>query len=150
MRNYVLIIIFISAFLLQGCSRKQRNTAVKNLYKQEIESRVWKTNCVIGEKTDDNIVRFKLDTISSVKMIGFLSTLKDKRFTSKNVSPCGNDYFTTVYGKYEFYDHNKVMISVDSICFSGEWKKPSEYKNGEETEYLISKNKNKIIFTKID
>ncbi|WP_165570717.1 hypothetical protein [Chryseobacterium luteum] len=47
-------------------------------------------------------------------------------FNSRYTAFCGNDNFTTVAGKYEFFDKDKVSISVDSVTYSEEWKKPTE------------------------
>jgi hypothetical protein len=132
-----------------GCIKKERNTSIKNLYKQKLESRDWQTTCIIGNETDEKVVKFLNDSMRR-RMAGFLASFENNKFTSRYVAPCGNDYFTQVYGKYEFYERDKIMIAIDSITYSGEWKKPVLYKYGEEIHYLISKDTNNIIFTKIE
>ncbi|GEM_PF-2162328 len=143
-------VIFISLlFILFGCVKKQRNTSVKNLYVQEMESQIWKTSSILGDSIEEPVVNFITDNMHFGKKIGFFTDFKNKSFTSKYVSHCGNEYFTNVYGKYEFYDEDKIMFSIDSIVYSGEWKKPVKYLYGKEIDFVISKNKNSIIFTRI-
>jgi len=80
-----------------------------------------------------------------------LTTFSNKTdYTSEYVAPCGNDYFTTVVGKYKFPGENIISISVNSVTYHGEWKKPTEKIKSEELIFSISKFEDTIIFTKLD
>lgn len=63
-------------------------------------------------------------------------------------APCGNDYFTTVLGKYKFFDKDKLSIAVDSVTYHGEWNKPTERRKFIDLTYSISKINDTIILTK--
>jgi|UPI000648757A hypothetical protein len=133
--------------MIFSCKEKQRNKNIKNLYKKEIISNVWET--YYDFSSNEEIRRIKLIKFKERKFVGVLTSF-NKIYEDWNVAPCGNDNFNHSYGEYELYDKDKIMISVDSITHSGEEKRPTEYKNREETDYSISKKGDTIILTKID
>ncbi len=63
--------------------------------------------------------------------------------------PCGNDYFTTVDGKYEFLDKDKICFIVESVSHSGMDKRPTEYRKPKKLLFQISKENEEIILRKI-
>jgi len=150
MDNVLKIIFVVPILFLFACNKKERNSSMKNLYMQKIESREWKASCIIGEDISVNEIKFIKDSLPKSTIYGLVANFKNNIFSSENVSKCGNDYFTHVYGKYKFYEKDKIMISLDSIAFSGEWKKPTIYKNGTEIDFQISEDNNSIIFTKTE
>lgn len=143
------IFLFISLFtfttLIFSCTeKKQRVKNVTNIYKTELENGTWITNKILA--LDPNMEQYSLTKFTEQKFAGNLTRFSDKiNFNSRNVSPCGNDYFTTVTGKYEFFDKDKINISVDSVTYHGEWKKPTEHRKPKDLVFLISKTKREII-----
>lgn len=131
-----------------ACQKKTvKNKNVTNVYQQELESEIWITNHIIS--LDPKIEHYTLTKFVERKFVGNLTSFADKtHFNSQFVSFCGSDHFTTVSGKYEFFDKDKISIAVDSVTYQGEGKKPTEYRNGKELEFLISKIGDTIIFTK--
>lgn len=144
--NLTLLIFTIFIFSCNG--KAQRNKNVKNIYKNELESGIWETNGILG--LNENTEKFTLTKFRERKFAGNLTSFSNKtnNFSSGYTAWCGNDNFTTVTGKYEFFDKDKLGISVDSVTYSGEWKKPNEIRRKKELVFLISKNEDKIIFTK--
>ena len=63
-------------------------------------------------------------------------------FVSKYVSFCGNDYFTIVMRKYKFVDNNKLIISVNTVSYSGEWEKPTEHRKSKDKETILLTKQN--------
>lgn len=143
----IMTLSILVLFIISCNEKTQRNTSVKNIYKDEIENEIWETNGLLG--LDENAKKFIFTKFSERKFTGNLTSfsVKKKNFSSGYTSFCGNDYFTTVAGKYEFFDNDKIYICVDSVTFSGEWKKPTEIRKKRNLVYLISKVDNKIILT---
>lgn len=134
--------------LFFSCNAKaQVNNNVRNIYKVELENETWITDKIL--ELDQNIEQYHLTKFIQRKFAGNLTSFGDKMvFNSQYVAPCGNDNFTTVIGKYEFLDYDKIIISVDSITYSGEWQKPTEHRASKKVIFLISKEEEIIVLTK--
>ena len=145
------VIYLILAVVFISCSKKQRNTNISNLYQQDIINHRFLSNVILGNENGTLKIKLWKDNRKDyVKSIGVSTSFLNDTFGSGNFAPCGNDYFTHINGRFTLYDRNKIMFSVDSISYSGEDKRPTEYKNGEETYYFISKKGDTIILTKFD
>lgn len=145
------LIYLILAVLFISCNKKQRNTSISNLYHQDIINHRFLSDAVLGNGND--ILKIKLwkdNRKYYVKSAGVSTSFMTKTFGSGNFAPCGNDYFIDTNGKFMLYDKDKIMISVDSLTYSGEDKRPTKHKYGEEIDYSISKKGDTIILTKID
>lgn len=143
--NLNILTITILFFSFNGKAQEMKN--VENIYKAELENGTWITDRILG--LDPNIEQYNLTKFIERKFAGNLTSFGDKMvFNSSYVAPCGNDYFKTVIGKYEFFDKEKIIISVDSVTYSGEWKKPTEHRKSKKTIFLISKVEEKIVLTK--
>ncbi|PAM93124.1 hypothetical protein B4N84_19250 [Flavobacterium sp. IR1] len=144
---YTLMLSVLSSSFVACQKKTVKNKNVTNVYQQELESEIWITNHIIS--LDPKIEHYTLTKFVKRKFVGNLTSFADKtHFNSRFVSFCGADYFTTVLGKYEFFDKDKISIAVDSVTYQGEGKKPTEYRNGKELEFLISKIGDTIILTK--
>ncbi|MDH7447599.1 hypothetical protein [Aquimarina sp. 2201CG14-23] len=140
--NLTILTITILFFSSQGKAQE-----MKNMYKTELENGTWITDNILG--LDPNIKQYNLTKFIERKFAGNLTSFGDKMvFNSSYVAPCGNDNFTTVIGKYEFFDKEKIIISVDTVSYSGEWEKPTEHRKPKEIIFLISKVDETIVFTK--
>jgi len=141
--NILIIAILFFSFNVKA----QETKNIENIYKAELENGTWITDKILG--LNPSIEQYNLTKFIRRKFAGNLTRFEDKMvFNSEYVAPCGNDYFTTVIGKYEFYDKEKISISVDSVIYSGEWKKPTEHRKSKKIIFLISKVEETIVFTK--
>jgi hypothetical protein len=145
---FPILTLFILTVFIFSCNGKAiRNKNVKNIYKDELEIGTWETDEILG--LDPNTEKFILTKFVSRKFAGFLTNFSEKmNFSSCYTAFCGNDIFTDVFGKYEFFDKDKISITVDSVTYSGGWEKPTEVRKKKDLVYLISKIDNKIILTK--
>lgn len=145
------IIYLILALSFISCDKKPRNTRIKNLYQENFANHRFLSNVILGYSNEfSNIKLWKDNRKDFVKSFGVSTSFIKNTFSSRNFAPCGNDYFIHINGKYLLYDKDKIMISVDSITYSGEDKRPTEFKHQVETDYIISKKEDTIILTKID
>lgn len=104
----------------------------------------------MGNENNQSEIRLWKDNRKNfVKSAGVSTSFLGETFGSGNFAPCGNDHFTHVNGKFVLYDKDKVMISVDSVTYSGEDQKATNYKNGKETDYMISRKADTIVLKKI-
>lgn len=116
-------------------------------YNNFLTRTVWITDSILGLNPIKE--KYKLTKYTTRKFAGNLTEFDDKlRFTSKYVAPCGNDYFTTVTGSYEFIDNNKIEVIVSTVAYSGEWEKPTEHRTPLKLIYSISKSENELTFIK--
>jgi len=100
---------------------------------------------------ENTVEKYTLTKFTQRKFAGNLTTFSNNQnYTSEYVAPCGNDYFTTVVGKYKFIDKNLISISVDSVTYHGEWNKPTTYRKSKELTFSISKSEDTIVFTKLN
>lgn len=144
------ITVLILTIVLFSCNRKvEQVESIKINYKIELQKETWITNQILG--LDTNVQKYIFTKFIKRKFIGNLTTFSDKKnFTSKFVSPCGNDYLSTVYGKYLFSDKDKIKVAVDSVIYSGIKEKPNQYRLPLFVEYVITKTQNSIILTRIN
>jgi len=143
--NILIFMVLLFSIELRG----QEMKSIANIYKTELEKETWITDNILGLST--NVKKYRLTKFIQRKFAGNLTTFSNKAgYTSEYVAPCGNDNFTTVIGTYKFLDKNKIAISVDSVTFHGEWKRPTEYRKSEELLFSISKFEDTMIFTKLN
>lgn len=142
--------MWILTLFISSCNRKkQQKKDVINIYENKLESETWETDQILG--LDPNAKKYTLTKFIERKFAGNLTHFSGKsNFNSYYTSFCGNDNFRMLIGNYEFLDEDKVSISVDSISYSGEWKKTNEIRRKKELVYLISKTGSKIILRKQD
>ncbi len=154
-------IVIVSVFLiLFSCQMKTKNkvTADSLVVKQNFNTDIkksenylagtlWITDSILGLNPKKK--RYKLTKFIARKFSGNLTEFEDDlKFTSKYVSPCGNDYFTTVVGIYRFVDTNKIELIVSTVAYSGEWKKPIEHREPIKLVYSIHKSENELSLIK--
>lgn len=141
--------------LILSCNQKVKRAEnkeknIENIYKLDLEKEAWLTSGIIGLYPSIEKLYLKKNT-SDVHGGMALAFSEKVNFTSYNFSSCGNDFFTRVNGKYEFFEKDKLSISVDSVTYSSgfsNWEKPTEYRNSKEIIYLIAKVSDSIILTK--
>ncbi len=148
MHKKTLVSVSIMVLFFSFYARGQGMKNVENIYKTELENETWITDKILG--LDNNVEKYNLTKFTQRKFAGNLTTFSNKSYTSEYVAPCGNDYFTTVLGKYKFIDENMITISIDSVTYHGEWNKSTEYRKPEELIFSISKSEDTIVFTKLN
>ncbi|MBJ2175848.1 hypothetical protein JBL43_16460 [Aureibaculum sp. A20] len=150
---FILSILFSSYHKKASQSKIAENISlenmepIENMFKDELENGTWITNKILG--LDPNSKQYVLTKFIEQKFAGNLTSFSNKlNFSSRYVAPCGNDNFTTIIGKHNFIDQNKISISVDSVIYSGAWKRPNEFRESENIIFVISKISDSIILTK--
>ncbi len=139
------IICFISFSLTVDAQKIEKKN---NIYKTELKKNTWITNEIIG--LDAKTKKYVLTKFTEQTFAGFLVSFKeDNIYTSFYVAPCGNDYFTTVNGRYKFLNKDKISFIVDSVSYFGMAKKPTEYRKPKKLLFKISKENENIILRKI-
>ena len=132
-------------FSFYGKAQEMKN--IENSYKTELENETWVTDRILG--LDPTIKQYQLTKFKEGKFSGNLTNFGNEMvFTSEYVSPCGNDYFTAVNGTYKFIDKEKLIITVDTVTYSGEWERPTEYRESKKLLFLITKVEDTIVLTK--
>jgi len=121
---------------------------LRNNYKKILLKDKWVTNHILG--LDPKTETYKLTKYNPKdKFAGNITQFVDSiNFDSKYTARCGNDYFTDVSGKYKFLDSNKITITVETVSYSGEWTKPTEYRETNYLTYIISIENDTVILTK--
>ncbi|GHV44489.1 hypothetical protein FACS1894180_5900 [Bacteroidia bacterium] len=61
-------------------------------------------------------------------------------FVSYYLADCGNDCFTTVFGKYHLLSATGIAISVDSVTYEGDCSRPTEYRAKRTIVFDITQN----------
>ena len=118
-----------------------------NNYNNFLIGKIWETDAILGESS--LIDTYQLKKFIQRRFAGNLTIFTDTlSFTSKYVAPCGNDNFTTVTGNYKFISPMKIEVIVKTMTYSGEWNRPTVQLSPKKLIYIISKSKNKLIFTK--
>lgn len=130
MKTAILIIFIIAPTL--GCvsPAEKHNNVVQGVQKHfpnTLVNRKFQTERLIGLTTDkadywltdaEKAGRWAGNTIKFIDTVHFVSAYE---------AWCGNDCFTSVYGRYYFVDSLKVSFYTDSITRWGECKSPTEY-----------------------
>lgn len=94
---------------------------------------------LLSERTDSA-------TRSNFQAMDFLD---EEKFTSYDSWECGNDCFTTVYGRYFFIAIDQVEMQVDSIRKSGTCEIPTQvFKPSKMVVFDISKEKKQLKLTR--
>lgn len=60
-------------------------------------------------------------------------------FVSYYTAWCGNDCFTTVFGKYKLLSEDEVAFSVDSVTYRGDCYAPTEYRKAKDLRFVINR-----------
>ena len=78
-------------------------------------------------------------------------SLNDSIFYSFYTAPCGNDYFTQVYGAYRILSGNILEINIEVIDYHGEWNPPKPMEHPEENwqRFKVSKSEDGYLLKRI-
>lgn len=123
--------IFLAAFAY-GCTTKPEKQnhaapAVQKHFPNPLMNKKFHTEKLIGLSVDDSDHTL-VDAKQAGEWVGNTIRFKDNiHFVSAYEAWCGNDCFTTVFGRYYFVDSLKVRFYTDSIAHSGECEAPMEY-----------------------
>ncbi|WP_316797273.1 hypothetical protein [Pedobacter agri] len=133
---YLVLILTASSFGCQNKAGKLGHSApVRNShFKNTLVNKKFVTEKLIGltnDKSDYNLKDYGLiDTTMAAEWSGNTIKFVDSlHFVSAYQAWCGNDCFTSVFGRYEFVDSLKVRFYTDSITRSGECEAPTVYGN---------------------
>lgn len=130
MKTAVLFTFVIA--LAIGCvspPEKQNNVVpvVQKHFPNTLVNKKFQTERLIGLTTDTSDY-WLTDAKEAGKWAGNTIKFTDTvHFVSAYEAWCGNDCFTSVYGRYYFIDSLKVRFHTDSITRRGECEAPTEY-----------------------
>jgi hypothetical protein len=78
-------------------------------------------------------------------------SFNDSLFYTFYTAPCGNDYFTQVYGPYRIISGNILEINIREIQYHGEWSppKPKEYPEENWQRFQVIKSDDGFLLKRI-
>jgi len=147
MKDIFYILLFLSLFISEATFGQTNSSSNLLNNKKLLFKKSYRTDNIIGLAYQVSI--YKLTSLENVpkRFAGnFVSFQDSGRFTSGYSAWCGNDNFTTVYGQYEFVDNDNIRISVESIRYTGEWKKPTEFRKQNFLTFKVSKTNNGVVY----
>lgn len=119
-------------------------------FENHLKNTEWSVNAIVGLDNDVKIYKL-LKLENGGKWAGNYLTFTDTlNFVSGYSAWCGNDYFTTVNGKYSFPYKDEIVLSVDSVSYSGEWTKPTEYRKTNYSVFSMSTIGDTLFLRNID
>jgi hypothetical protein len=148
MKKIIFIAILISFCIYCKGQSLAIDTTIIN-YKDSLQSNKWWTDEIVGlDPTKESYELKKQDIKFRRKGGNYLFFTDSVKFISGYSAMCGNDYFTSIDGNYQFIDKNKIMINVHTVSFSGEWKKPTEHREPNNLTFIILSVKGNMILSK--
>jgi hypothetical protein len=117
----ILILYLILLTLTLSCNSRHTEVHAYTATENSLSRKRFETKELFGfsNEPEDYVLMPHAD---SVRMwVGNIIDFVDKEhFVSSYVAWCGNDCFTSVFGRYYFEDSSKVVFFTDSVTFSGE------------------------------
>lgn len=113
-----------------GCQAQGENQdqiSANPHFPNPLVNKKFQTERLIGldkDKFDHLLIDIKEQGKWAGNTINFIDSI---HFVSAYEAWCGNDCFTTVFGRYYFVDSLKVSFYTDSISRSGDCKAPTVY-----------------------
>ena len=96
-------------------------------------NKVW-----LCQPTDNDLIFVPIDTTRRYSYGFHIHFVDSTNYVNYYTAPCGNDCFTSIYGKYKLLTDSTVSLTRDSITYRGECRmQPTEYPNTK-TEYVMS------------
>ena len=119
-----------------------------HLYATALGAAEWEIDAILG--LDPNVEQYKLKKLKDAKMSGHAFRIEGKsHFNSGYFGPCGNDNFTDVDGRYEFVAPDRLTIWIDEVTYTGDWHKPTEKRGGQKLTFIVSRQGEGWLFSKI-
>ncbi|MDR2282503.1 MAG: hypothetical protein LBE37_04810 [Sphingobacterium sp.] len=118
-RNTLVLFVLTAALMVN--SNCGNSTKQKTVFANYLKNSSWIINAG-GLIAPDGEQTFYLSQKSDTAIIynfHAVEFLDEVQFKSSDSWECGNDCFTSVYGRYHFIDTNRVKMEVDSIAYSG-------------------------------
>jgi len=126
------IIYLILLTLTLSCNSRHTEVHAYTAAENTLSKKRFETEELFGisNQSDDYVLAPHVDSVGM--WVGNIIDFVDKEhFVSSYVAWCGNDCFTSVFGRYYFEDSSKVVFFTDSIIFSGECSdRPKQTKTG--------------------
>ena len=150
MKSFASIILLLTAMTFACSCYGQTNSTdtLQNSIGENLLKNAWVTDHIFG--LDPKIETYKLTRYRTRgKFAGNITQFLDSlTFKSEYTAWCGTDYFTQVFGKFKFLDNDKITITVETVSYSGVWKKPTEHRKTDYLTFGISVEGDSIILTK--
>ncbi|WP_342328796.1 hypothetical protein [Pedobacter sp. FW305-3-2-15-E-R2A2] len=130
MKLNILYLILITLTL--SCNSRHTEVHAYTATENTLSKKIFETEELFGisNEPEDYVLMPHADSVGL--WVGNIIHFVDKEhFVSSYVAWCGNDCFTSAFGRYYFEDSSKVVFFTDSIKFSGECRdRPKQTKTG--------------------
>ncbi len=152
----ICVVLFVCASLILACNKKPKvaqDTEVEPEVEIEIDNYLVGTRWAVFHLfcLSDDVESYNLKRVTPERGFSYgnwLSFVDSTNFMSGYSAPCGNDCFTTVYGKYKLIEDEKIVVSVDSVTYDGDCAAPTEYREKKKTIFNIKQDGDTLIFSK--
>ena len=145
--HYFFIFVIALSFGCQNQPNNKENLAagINEHFPNTLVSKKFVTEKLIGltnDKFDYHLSDYRLiDTTMAAEWSGNIIKFVDSlHFVSAYQAWCGNDCFTSVFGRYHFIDSLKVRFYTDSVTKSGECEAPTAYPAKPPLDLYLIKN----------
>lgn len=136
---YLLLIFTIGCHTSEN--KERQPTATRKHFPNLLAHKKYQTEALIGlspQQADYTLVPYKKNRGGWVgNTINFID---NEHFVSAYEAWCGNDCFTTVYGRYYFEDNLTVYFYTDSITYHGECEAPVKHIKSQspQIQYIVA------------
>lgn len=124
---FTFVIVLTIGCQAQGENQNNAASILQKRFPNPLVNKKYQTERLIGlnkDKFDHLLIDIKEQGKWAGNTIKFTDSI---HFVSAYEAWCGNDCFTTVFGRYYFVDSLKVRFYTDSISRSGDCKAPTVY-----------------------
>lgn len=122
------IFLTLIAASIISCTTPTKNQNTIETEKEPVNNFLLNTHWLC-DLADGDLIFTPLDTTGYFQY-GFHIQFTDSiNYIHYYTAPCGNDCFTSIYGKYEFLSDSTILITRDSITYDGDCYQFTEYPN---------------------
>jgi len=140
--------------LLLSCEQRAvlsgRHQATASRYDTLLHMHSWRM--MQGQLIDgpaDSFILSAPEKADSQYLYGFYTRFDSNgTFLSYYSAECGNDCFTSCYGRYYFADSDKIHLQLDSVTHSGECRSATDFPNEDLGDFRISTATNRLLLHK--
>lgn len=140
MKPTILYLILLT--LTSSCNSRHTEVHANIVFENKLSMKRFETEKLFGisNEPDDYVLMPHADSVGM--WVGNIIDFVDKEhFVSSYVAWCGNDCFTSAFGRYYFEDSSKVVFYTDSITFSGDCSdRPKQTKTGPPVVFYLGES----------
>jgi len=146
-------ILLTLAIIVTTCCTSKTNSVNTDIVTEEptasvdnfLVNKVW-----FCQPTDNDLIFAPIDTTHRYNY-GFLIHFTDSsNYVNYYTAPCGNDCFTSIYGKYKLLSDSTISLTRDSITYHGDCTQPTKYPNIKSKYIIHPQEKGGLVLKKIE